>query len=753
MNASEILSDIDGLLKESRLDEAKKYMTDTLAAAQRENRSDIMLTVLGELAGFYRDCGDFASSLDCCRRSEELMEKMGITGSEQYISALLNSANACRAAGLREESLKYYGKIRSELEAGHGNDVLYASYYNNLALLYQDAGDFGMAARCLESALSLTSEGESRRAITRTNLAVCLVKTGDIARAREILAPAMKFFTGMSPSDFHYSAALAAMGDICFAEENFTSAAEHYEAALSEIELHMGRNNFFDIVSENLSAAYERLGGKPHLSGMELCERYFNAFGRPMLKRNFSGYLDSIACGLAGEGSECLGFDDNLSADHDYGPSFCIWTDLPDDICQSLQKAYDLLPKTYMGMKRLETPTGKGRTGVVKTSDFLKKFTGFDHVPAGSEEWQYTSDELLACAVNGRVFMENSGEFSDMRRRLLVGEPEDIRLRKLAAELEKMAQSGQYNYPRAIKRGDKAAAHFALSAFMESAMKAAHILSRKYAPYSKWLLRSTAEMPRFDGLAREIENTASGKDISESIENACRIIRTELKNQLICHTEEAYLAVCADEVKSFADAVYIAEEIISMEWAFFDKVENMGGRADCQDDWETFSIMRRSQYYTWPCALLYSLREDFRTSAEEGRNPITEKYGYMMESTVPDEFERIKGMLPPVPDEKRKLCDAICEIQVGWMEDFAQKYPKLAARSRAIHTYEDTPFLTSYETYLRGELFTYSDVTLKMYGSFIVSLYSEGKNLACEIMNRSVHMYGFDSLEAAEERE
>ena len=117
------------------------------------------------------------------------------------------------------------------------------------------------------------------------------------------------------------------MGDILFNEEKYAEAAEYYEAALSEIELHMGRNNFYDTVMGNLSAAYEKSGGRPVLKGAELCRRYFEAFGRPMLKRNFSEYLDKIACGLAGEGSECLGFDDELSSDHDFGPSFVIWVD------------------------------------------------------------------------------------------------------------------------------------------------------------------------------------------------------------------------------------------------------------------------------------------------------------------------------------------------------------------------------------------------------------------------------------------
>ena len=426
MNTNEILSHIDSLLKESRLDEAEKYMKATLSDAEKSDRPDIMLTLYNELAGFYRDCGRFAEALESCRRSEELLEKMNIGGA-QLASALLNSANACRAAGLYDESFDYYRRIYAILENIGAEKPLYASYYNNLALLYQETNNWQEAADCLKKALTLADD-DIRRAITRSNLAVCLAKLGDNSAAKETLAPAMETFSGLSPSDFHYSAALAAMGDICFAEKDLSKAAYYYEASLSEIELHMGRNNFYDIVSHNLSEAYENLGGKPALKGMELCRQYFEVFGRPMLQRNFALYLDHIACGLAGEGSECLGFDDHISPDHDFGPSFCIWTDLPDDMCAKLQKAYDLLPKEFMGMKRIVTPNGTDRTGVIKVTDFLRKFTGFDHVPNSSEEWQYTVDENLACAVNGSIFMDNSGFFTDIRQRLQV-QPEDIRLR------------------------------------------------------------------------------------------------------------------------------------------------------------------------------------------------------------------------------------------------------------------------------------------------------------------------------------
>ena len=96
-----------------------------------------------------------------------------------------------------------------------------------------------------------------------------------------------------------------------------------------------------------------------------------------------------------------------------------------------------------------------------------------------------------------------------------------------------------------------------------------------------------------------------------------------------------------------------------------------------------------------------------------------------------------------------KIMEEIIKIQVDWMEAFAKEYPGLASHARRIHTSEDMPWDTSYETYLRGEMGTYSDKMLKLYGQFIVGIVKEGDNLAYRIMNETIHMYGYSSFEEA----
>ncbi|WP_346688138.1 DUF4125 family protein [uncultured Cloacibacillus sp.] len=92
----------------------------------------------------------------------------------------------------------------------------------------------------------------------------------------------------------------------------------------------------------------------------------------------------------------------------------------------------------------------------------------------------------------------------------------------------------------------------------------------------------------------------------------------------------------------------LINEIIALEWAFFDKVQNEGGRAPCQDDFRTFCAMRASQYEAWDEATLSSWRGDLTAARAAGRNPLAEKYGYMMCIDAPEENRALAAQLPPV---------------------------------------------------------------------------------------------------------
>ncbi len=194
----------------------------------------------------------------------------------------------------------------------------------------------------------------------------------------------------------------------------------------------------------------------------------------------------------------------------------------------------------------------------------------------------------------------------------------------------------------------------------------------------------------------------------------------------------------------------LMKQIIDMEWDFFQSTSNEGGPASCQEDHDTFVIMRSAQFSCFTEELLESYYQDLCRAKEEGRNLITEKYGRMMESTAPERYQELAPYFPQHNEERRAITEEIIKIQVEWLEECQRKYPAVSRMARVIHTSEDTPYDTSAETYLRGELGTYSDDTLLLYGRYIVSLKKEGKNLNEMIYEKQVLSYGYASLADAE---
>ena len=195
----------------------------------------------------------------------------------------------------------------------------------------------------------------------------------------------------------------------------------------------------------------------------------------------------------------------------------------------------------------------------------------------------------------------------------------------------------------------------------------------------------------------------------------------------------------------------LVEEVIRREWDQFQRTENEGGRASCQGNWPMFHQMRASQFMTWPEDLLRSYLDDLDEANRVGRNLVTEKYARMMASTAPDEYrERIEPFIPHLSDERIARQERVFTVQVAWARDFRGHYPRLGAAMRVLTTAEDTPEDTSFETYLRGELGTYSDRTMALYEAMVEDLQAAGRNLTEQTVANTVRLGGFADLTEAE---
>lgn len=193
------------------------------------------------------------------------------------------------------------------------------------------------------------------------------------------------------------------------------------------------------------------------------------------------------------------------------------------------------------------------------------------------------------------------------------------------------------------------------------------------------------------------------------------------------------------------------EEIIKIEWEMFQKVDNIGGRASCQEDPETFYIMRKSQYDNWSGEMIDCYLDFARKCAAEGRNLPAEKYARMMAYTNLHYFNKhLAHKLPPVPLSHYRIINRIVEKLIVWEEDMAVRYPKLSGTGRPIRSSEDYKGFTSMETYARGELETYPRELLELYSAYVDSLAEQGKSLAEMNQLTMVKFYGYDSIEEAE---
>ena len=272
-------------------------------------------------------------------------------------------------------------------------------------------------------------------------------------------------------------------------------------------------------VSTGSAGAAEAVSACP-VSGLKLARAFWTQMGKPMIAAKYPQYAGRIAAGLVGHGSECYGFDDTYSQDHDFGPRFCLW--LTDEdyaaIGEQLEADYEALPRKFsvdaQGRVTFEaharsdasgafpsagagspvTPRAQGanrRDGVFRIGDFFESITGYRTAPAQTapHEWLMLQESTLAAATNGEVFADPTGLFSKTRQGFK-NMPDDVRLALISKRLGMIAQAGQYNLPRSLKRGDGAAAWLSIHEFVQATASLVFLVNVPmvvgYMPYYKW---------------------------------------------------------------------------------------------------------------------------------------------------------------------------------------------------------------------------------------------------------------------------
>ena len=297
------------------------------------------------------------------------------------------------------------------------------------------------------------------------------------------------------------------------------------------------------------------------MRGIDAARQWYESAGAPMLEREFGDLVSRIAVGRAGHGSECFGYDDEVSRDHDYFTGFRLW------ITEEDEREFGFrLERAYLKLRKEFPPDGEGggdpgssqlgdaEDGVIAIPDFYRRHLGFPGAPENWRQWLYTPSHAFAEATNGAVFRDDLGVFSCIRDAILNCMPEDVRRKKIAARAVFMAQSGQYNYMRCLRHGEPGAAMLALGEFVRNAAEMVFLLNRKYAPYYKWVFRAMRDLPKLGHCSGALTDLLTGHENDsvklERIEAVCAEIATELRAQGLSDCDEVYLEPHAFAVQS-----------------------------------------------------------------------------------------------------------------------------------------------------------------------------------------------------------
>jgi hypothetical protein len=180
----------------------------------------------------------------------------------------------------------------------------------------------------------------------------------------------------------------------------------------------------------------------------------------------------------------------------------------------------------------------------------------------------------------------------------------------------------------------------------------------------------------------------------------------------------------------------IIEKILTKELKMFLSVPS-AGKSSCQDYPESFKLHRRAQFSCWSRETLQSYLNDLEKAEEKGTNLMTQKYA------------RMDNLIKKL--NSNPLIDKIVEVQCAWQRAMIKRYPGMMSGGRPLTSVEDSAFMTSFETYLRGELETYSNATLELLYFDILDKNLKGINMAEELYLYLVKEKGYDSLDEAEQ--
>ena len=555
---------------------------------QYSSESDEYIKVLNELGGTLKYVGYYDEAENNLKKSLEIIKKKYGDNNLAYATSLLNLTEVYRFAqkfNLLEENYKKIVKIYQDNSAD--NSFSYAGLCNNFGLYYQNIGDMKSAYDLHLKSLDILKNYDSEEylleyAVTLSNLFNPCYQLGMKERAVEYLYKAIEIFEKNVGTEHPlYSASLNNMAIYYYNERELNKAIEFFKRAaeISKKTMGVDSDNYKNILSNidfikgELAKSGDNIKAQDtkkdsinnvinssdfkNIKGLELSKRYFYDIVLPEFEKSLKDILPLCAFGLVGEGSECYGYDDELSQDHDFGPSVCIWL-RKDDYLKYKDKINEILktlPKTYLGFQELkESEWGNNRRGLLNIDDFYFKFIGSANPPQTINNWQKIPETALATVTNGEVFIDNLGEFTKIREQLLNYYPEAIRQNKIATRLMNISQHGLYNYVRCLRRNDLVAANQCLYLFVDEVIHLVFLLNRRYKIFYKWANRALLDLKILGNeIHKLLQDMVFAQNKIPYVRKICKVLADELRNQNLTDCESEFLGDLGVDIQKNID--------------------------------------------------------------------------------------------------------------------------------------------------------------------------------------------------------
>jgi hypothetical protein len=240
------------------------------------------------------------------------------------------------------------------------------------------------------------------------------------------------------------------------------------------------------------------------MKGLDLCRRYFREVAWPALQEHFPEYLDRIACGLIGPGSDVFGFDDAISQDHNWGPRFWVVLSTRDYASVGNRMQEVLLakvPASFEGYEIRPFPPGAGErhARVRDIRELCESLLGHAELPSNDVAWLGIAEHRLFELQAGEVW-HDPGRLLTVIREKAAYFPEMVWRKRMAFFWEGLFFAD--NFVRSAFRNDRVAEQMYLGWALHCILRLAFMLNRRYAPYRKWLHRAFRGLPL---LANELD--------------------------------------------------------------------------------------------------------------------------------------------------------------------------------------------------------------------------------------------------------